>query len=204
MFHALLAEPHLLDYDTLYIYTTTTEQSAYQFLEHGFSNNLNRGAISYLFKEYENDKSIDMTIKDFCENFKNEPEFTDTEKNKVTVHLSSKAVPMPDDLNRKKKNLVIFDDCVTKKDQMYQREYFTRGRHNNCTVFYLTQRYYEVPKIIRDNANVIILFKQPQKLLTLLFNEIDAQNSDSIKRMANGAWNSRHGYIALNLSLIHI
>ena len=71
----------------------------------------------------------------------------------------------------------------------------------NCTVFYLTQRYYDVPKIVRDNSNLFILFKQSHKSRTLLFNELDAENADKIKMIAREARNTRHGYIAINTAL---
>ena len=117
------------------------------------------------------------------------------------MHLSSKALLMPENLHETKKNLIIFDDVVNQKDQSLQKEYYTRGRHMNCTVFYLTQRYYDVPKIVRDNANLIILFRQPHKSLTLLFNELDAENTDKFKMIAREAWNTRHGYVAINTAL---
>ena len=200
LFKALLHEPALLDYDTIYIYTSTTEQPAYQFLEHGFKNKYSKEAIEYLFETYEGDDSIDMSVADFCDSFKNDPKFQSAGK-EIKVHLSSKTLPFPENLDKNKKNLVIFDDCVNQKDQSLQREYYTRGRHMNCTVFYLTQRYYDVPKIIRDNSNVMILFKQPHKSLTLLFNELDADNSDKMKMIAKEAWSSKFHYIAINTAM---
>lgn len=32
--------------------------------------------------------------------------------------------------------------------------YFINGRHRKCSVIYLTQTYYKVPKNIRDNCNL--------------------------------------------------
>ena len=56
-----------------------------------------------------------------------------------------------------------------------QREihpFFTRGRHENIDVYYLSQRYFELPLIIRDNSNIIILFKQTAKTVQNLYNDI--------------------------------
>ena len=47
----------------------------------------------------------------------------------------------------------------------------------------------------------MILFKQPQKSLTLLFNELDAENSDKMKLMARESWKSKYQYIAINTAL---
>ena len=195
---ALLAEG-LLDYDSLYIYTSTPEQAAYQFLKNGFANHLSRAAIGYLFHAYEEDDTIDSSVSDFCDAFRDDNQMREKNKDKkVTVNLSSKALPMPESLDKTKKHVIIFDDCVNQRDQSLQKEYYTRGRHMNCTVFYLTQRYYDVPKIIRDNSNLMILFKQPHKSLTLLFNELDAENSDKMKLIARESWKSKYSYIAIN------
>ena len=198
LFRSLL-QPNLLDYNVIYIYTSTPNQPAYQFLKHGFEKGLSKEGIEYLFHTYENDDAIQSSVSSFCDEFRNDPKFRGNEK--IEVHLSSKAIPMPENLDEKKKNLVIFDDVVNQKDQSLQREYFIRGRHMNCTVFYLTQRYYDVPKIVRDNSNLIILFKQPHRSLTLLFNELDAENADKFRLIAREAWNSRHGYVAINTAL---
>ena len=195
-----LLEDDLLDYDSLYIYTSTPNQPAYQFLKHGFEGGFSKEAISYLFDQYEEDPGIDMPVSDFCNEFKDTANMHDS-GTKVSVNLSSKTLPMPEDLGKQKKHIVIFDDIINQKDQSLPREYFTRGRHMNCTVFYLTQRYYDVPKIIRDNSNLMILFRQPHKSLTLLFNELDARNSDKFRMVAQDAWSQKHHYIAVNSAL---
>lgn len=60
---------------------------------------------------------------------------------------------------------MIFDDVACEK-QNNIRNYFTMGRHNNIYTFYLCQTYSYVQKqLIRDNANLIILFKQDERNL---------------------------------------
>ena len=108
LFRSLLL-PDQLDYNSLYIQTSTPDQSAYQFLKHGFENELSKEAIEHLFKVYENEE-IESSISSFCEEFRNDPKFRSDDK--IQVHLSSKALPMPENLDRTKKNLVIFDDVV--------------------------------------------------------------------------------------------
>ena len=57
-------------------------------------------------------------------------------------------------------NVVLFDDlvCLSKKKQKEISEFFVRGRHKNCTVFYLTQSFYQVPRLIRLNCGHFMLF----------------------------------------------
>ena len=119
-----LLQPNLLDYNVIYIYTSTPNQPAYQFLKHGFDKGLSKVGIEYLFHVYEKDDEIQSPISSFCEDFRNDPKFRGNDK--IQVHLSSKALPMPESLDETKKNLVIFDDVVNQKDQSLLKEYYTR------------------------------------------------------------------------------
>ena len=42
--------------------------------------------------------------------------------------------------------IVIFDDMVCESNQRDIIEYFINGRHRNCSVIYLSQSYFKVPK----------------------------------------------------------
>jgi hypothetical protein len=69
-------------------------------------------------------------------------------------------------------NSVFIMDDVIGEQQNIIREYFSRGRHNKVDIFYLAQSYSKVPKqLIRDNANLIILFKQDETNLKHVYNE---------------------------------
>ena len=59
-------------------------------------------------------------------------------------------------------SLMIFDDVACDK-QNNIKAYFSMGRHKNIDSFYLCQTYTCIPKhLVRDNANVIVLFKQDE------------------------------------------
>ena len=68
LFRAFL-QPNLLDYDNLYIYTGTPNQSTYQFLKHGFEKGISKDGIEYLLHVYEEDEEIDVSIESFCKVF---------------------------------------------------------------------------------------------------------------------------------------
>jgi len=69
-------------------------------------------------------------------------------------------------------NSVFVMDDVIGEHQGVIREYFSRGRHNKVDIFYLAQSYSKVPKqLIRDNANLIVLFKQDERNLKYVYNE---------------------------------
>ncbi|KAG5313760.1 LIPHB Lipase, partial [Acromyrmex insinuator] len=63
---------------------------------------------------------------------------------------------------------------VDKQDAV--REYFSMGRHANVDCFYLCQTYARIPKhLIRDNANLLILFKQDDTNLKHILNLLSSR-----------------------------
>ena len=54
-------------------------------------------------------------------------------------------IPDPADLNVEENNLLILDDCFLGK-QNKAEAYYTRGRHNNCDTFYISQNYFRLPR----------------------------------------------------------
>jgi len=67
-------------------------------------------------------------------------------------------------------SIFIFDDIACDKQAV--REYFSMGRHSNVDCFYLCQTYAKIPKhLIRDNANLLILFKQDCTNLKHVYND---------------------------------
>ena len=63
----------------------------------------------------------------------------------------------PDTIEDFEDSLVVFDDCML-DSQTAPKKLFSQGRHKNVDVLYLFQKYTEVPKLLRDNCNFIILF----------------------------------------------
>jgi hypothetical protein len=108
----------------------------------------------------------------------------------------------PKQLDPKKNNVIVFDDCMQDK-QTIMSEYFTQGRHNNCDSFYLTQSYFHIPKhTIRDNANFIIIFRQDKKSLQALYDSHacgDMELSEFLE-LANTSTNCKHGFLCIDLT----
>ena len=55
----LLTTPGVLDYNNLMIYSENIHQFLYQFIEHGFKNNLKKTVIGDLLRAYEMDDRLD-------------------------------------------------------------------------------------------------------------------------------------------------
>ena len=49
--------------------------------------------------------------------------------------------------------IVVFDDLVCETNQNAIINYFINGRHKNCSVIYLTQTFFKVPRNIRYNCS---------------------------------------------------
>lgn len=98
-------------------------------------------------------------------------------------------------------SIMIFDD-VSCERQNNIRNYFTMGRHNNIDTFYLCQTYSRVPKqLVRDNANMIVLFKQDELNMRHIYN--DHVNTDmtfdAFRKVCAKAWNeSKYGFLVVN------
>jgi hypothetical protein len=127
-----------LHYDMLYIYTKTPEQNKYQDLINMFENMVEKTNKKF--------KKETISIDDL-----------------LYISDSLEDVFDPTELDNKKQNLVIFDDFITSKDQKIIENYFVHGRHSNCSVIYLSQSYFETPKMIRQNCNYFAFFSLPSK-----------------------------------------
>lgn len=97
-------------------------------------------------------------------------------------------------------SIIVFDDVACDKQNMI-REYFSMGRHSNVDCFYLCQTYAKIPKhLIRDNANLLILFKQDVTNLKHVYN--DHVNTDmSYKKfceLCSKCWQHKYGFIVID------
>jgi len=61
--------------------------------------------------------------------------------------------------DKEKNHILIIDDLVTDKDQDNISNYFIMGRKKNVSVLYLSQKFYLIPKIIRDNSTLLVILK---------------------------------------------
>lgn len=91
-------------------------------------------------------------------------------------------------------SLMIFDDVATERQGIIQA-YFSMGRHKYIDCFYLAQTYSRIPKqLIRDNANVIVLFRQDERNMHHVYD--DHVNPDmtfqAFTQLCAMCWNAHH------------
>lgn len=98
-------------------------------------------------------------------------------------------------------SIFIFDDVACDK-QNTMREYFAMGRHSAVDSFYLSQTYSRIPKqLIRDNANLIVLFRQDETNLKHVYD--DHVNTDmpfnEFKSICSLCWcESKYGFLVID------
>ena len=100
----------------------------------------------------------------------------------------------------KNNSIMIFDDVACEKQDNI-RSYFCMGRHKNIDSFYLCQTYTHIPKhLIRDNANMIIMFKQDDLNMRHIYRDhINTDMSyDSFMKICQKCWNDKYGFLLIS------
>lgn len=100
----------------------------------------------------------------------------------------------------KTNSIIIFDDVVC-DSQSVIRDYFCFGRHKNIDCFYLCQTYSAIPKqLIRDNANLIVVFKQDSTNLKHIYDDhVNVDMSfEQFKRLCTHCWEEKFGFLVID------
>lgn len=98
--------------------------------------------------------------------------------------------PRLDDMDKKYNHLVVWDDLVLSKNLNSVEEYYMRARKKNCSVIFLSQSYYDIPKFIRKNSNYLVLLDLggSKREQTAIMNEWSSDlDKDELKAVYNDA-----------------
>lgn len=100
----------------------------------------------------------------------------------------------------KPNSVIIFDDVIC-TNQSVMRDFFCFSRHLNTDCFYLSQTYSSVPKqLIRDNVNLLILFKQDCTNLKHIYD--DHVNTDmsfqQFKELCGMCWQTEYDFVVID------
>jgi hypothetical protein len=77
----------------------------------------------------------------------------------ITVKEGLSNTPQLDKFDKEKNHLVVWDDLVLSKDLSMVENYYIRARKLNCSVIFISQSYFKIPKIIRNNCSYMVLLK---------------------------------------------
>ena len=106
-------------------------------------------------------------------------------------------------INKYKGSVVIFDDMLWAKNSSQIDEFFTRGRHEDLDVYYISQSYFALPRqSIRNNSDRLILFKQTLRDVQSMYYDIGAYDMkyDEFKEMCHRAWDERFNYLCIGMT----
>jgi hypothetical protein len=67
--------------------------------------------------------------------------------------------PPLDKFDKDYNHLVVWDDLVLSKDLTMVENYYIRARKLNVSVIFISQSYFKIPKIIRNNCSYMVLLK---------------------------------------------
>ncbi len=195
----LLLQSDWLDYNHLYIFGKTLHQREYQILRKGLEIGLGKTQIANIFSNQSEFDKIGDDPLDVIE------QYTGDRKGDIKAEFFDDCamVPDPTELNARDKNLLILDDCFL-GPQNKAEAYYTRGRHNNCDTFYISQSYFRLPRhTVRENSNFIILFPQDAKNLAHIYKdhcEGDMTMSE-FKQFCRRVWSTApNQFITIDLS----
>ena len=138
------------EYEKMYIYSPSLHQDLYQKLNKCFSKYLPINIIPSILNEQDIDVVIDEIVnnKDFEKSDIEIETLESIEELKFPQEYSDGGFIILDDLNEKEMN-----------DHRVQAM-FKRSRHNNLSIFIISQDYYEIPKrTIRGKGNVYHILK---------------------------------------------
>ena len=191
----LLLKNDWLDYNNLLVFGNSLFQAEYEILKKGFENRLGKVQILNLFQNQDELKH--QTMIEEIEQFNSPKEGGIT----AEFYENCELVPDPKSLDKKLKNLLILDDCYL-GPQSTSRAYFTRGRHSNCDVFYISQNYFSLPRnSVRENSNFIILFSQNSKSVEHIHRDhcTDMPFSE-FKELCENIWSQKYNFLTIDLS----
>jgi ABC-type dipeptide/oligopeptide/nickel transport system ATPase component len=96
--------------------------------------------------------------------------FKDTKEIEVLEGVEN--IPDIDKLDKEKQSLIVFDDLVNERNQKPMESYFLRARKKNASMIYISQDYYSIPKMIRNNMTYLIIKQvSSMKNLTMIARE---------------------------------
>jgi ABC-type dipeptide/oligopeptide/nickel transport system ATPase component len=115
--------------------------------------------------------------------------------------IDKDGLPDLDKLDKTQNNLIVMDDLVGEKNQKPMEQFFIRARKKNCSLIYITQSYYQVPKMIRNNLTYLIIKQiSSMKNLLMISREYDIGISkEALIEMYNYATKEKMGFLMVDL-----
>ena len=103
-----------------------------------------------------------------------------------------------DDLDASINNMIVYNDVMLDK-QKNPALIFSRGRNKHTDVLYLTQRYTQIPKVIRDNCNLLCVFNgvDTHTLRNIWQTWCSDMDYNRFRNFFSGAQTNQHGFVTI-------
>lgn len=124
-------------------------------------------------------------------------------KDGLSIKEGITELPDLDALDKEQNNLIVLDDLVNEptKQQRPVCDYFIRARKKNCSIIYISQSFYAVPKLIRDNISYLIIKQvSSMKNLTMICRECSLGiEKAQLKKIYDDATKSKQDFLLIDL-----
>ena len=181
-------------YDKIYIYSPSLHQDLYQKLIKCFNNYI----PIHIIPKILNEEDIDIVIgeitnnKDFQKSDTEIETFDNIEDLKFPQEYENNSIIIQDDLNQKD------------MDDLRVQAMFKRSRHNNLSIFIISQDYYELSKkTIRCNGNIYHIFK-PNNFRDVINLYQDNASMDmtlnEFKYLTSTCWNEKYQPLTIDMT----
>jgi hypothetical protein len=141
----------------------------------------------------------------FCKS-KQEPLYEyleEASKGSIVVTEDLSKLPPINDLENNTQKLYIFDDLVLDKNP-FINEYWIRGRKKSVSLIYLTQSFYNTPKILRQNCRYFALLKlSGNRDLQMIMKDLSiGKSKDELMEMYEYATAEKFGVLLIDNDVI--
>jgi len=82
-----------------------------------------------------------------------------SKSDQIVIKEGLSNTPPLDKFDKDYNHLVVWDDLVMSKDLTMVCNYFLRSRKLNVSSIFISQSYFRIPKMIRNNCNYMVLLK---------------------------------------------
>jgi len=115
--------------------------------------------------------------------------------------IDKDGLPDLDKFDKEQNNLLVMDDLVGEKNQKPMEQFFLRARKKGCSLVYITQSYYAVPRMIRSNLTYLIIKQvSSMKNLTMIMREYDLGiDKTQLIDMYKQATEQKAGFLMIDL-----
>ena len=182
------------EYDKIYIYSPSLHQDLYQKLIRCFNNYIPINIISINL----NEEDIDIVIDELVLN-------KDFKKSDIEIETFDNVEELKYPQDYENNSIIIFDDLNQKEmDDPRVQAMFKRSRHNNLSIFIISQDYYELSKkTLRCNGNIYHIFK-PNNFRDVLNLYQDKASMDmtltEFKLLTSICWNKNYQPLTIDMT----